>query len=206
MNTEMNINAKLVKELRTEKGWSQQHLADVCDISLRTIQRAEKTATASAETISALSSAFEIEREQLTNIHYKLVRKVTLGRLIALFSGILSLQLFLLLIMDAFTLKLVAGILFGDLAVFSFIWFLLPEDGRFKNRWVKSLPAKDPTKLGWQIAAITIILVQVATITAVQLTTPHAMERLLLSLAIADSAILVVAITVLALRKRLQKS
>lgn len=206
MNTEMNINAKLVKQLRIEKGWSQQHLADVCDISLRTIQRAEKTATASAETVSAFASAFEIEREQFTNWHYKTIRKVTVGRLVALFSGILSLQLFLLLITDAFTFKSVAGILFGDLAIFSFIWFFLPQDGQIKISWAKSLPCRDSKILGWQIAALAIILVQVATVTTVELVIPQAMDRLLLSLAMADGAILVVAIAALALGKRLQKS
>lgn len=57
----MDINAKLVKEQRTSKNWTQQHLADACGLSLRTIQRVERYGNASNDTVSALASVFEIE-------------------------------------------------------------------------------------------------------------------------------------------------
>jgi transcriptional regulator with XRE-family HTH domain len=58
---DMKIDSKLVVKYRNEKAWSQQQLADICDLSLRTIQRAENTANASQETVKALASAFDID-------------------------------------------------------------------------------------------------------------------------------------------------
>jgi len=39
----MKIKKQIVQSLRKEKGWSQQHLAELCDVNLRTIQRVENT-------------------------------------------------------------------------------------------------------------------------------------------------------------------
>jgi len=61
----MKINKELIKSLRTERGWTQQHLADVVGLSLRTIQRIEKNGVTSLETVSALSSVFEVERRKI---------------------------------------------------------------------------------------------------------------------------------------------
>ncbi|MDX1538294.1 helix-turn-helix transcriptional regulator [Arsukibacterium sp.] len=58
---EMKINSEIIVNKRKDKAWSQQHLADVCDVSLRTIQRAENDGNASYETQKALCSAFEID-------------------------------------------------------------------------------------------------------------------------------------------------
>lgn len=61
----MEINAELVKKLRTEHSWTQQHLAEACGISLRTIQRVERYGNASNETVMALASVFEIEQAEI---------------------------------------------------------------------------------------------------------------------------------------------
>jgi transcriptional regulator with XRE-family HTH domain len=61
----MEINAALIKTTRIDKGWTQQQLADIADVSLRTIQRIESTGSASNESVSALCSSFELEREEL---------------------------------------------------------------------------------------------------------------------------------------------
>lgn len=61
----MQLNALFIRELRTERGWTQQQLADICDLSLRTIQRVELHGIASLETSKALASAFEMERALL---------------------------------------------------------------------------------------------------------------------------------------------
>ena len=45
----MKVNAHKLREYRTLKGWTQQHLADVTGLSLRTVQRIEKTGLASQE-------------------------------------------------------------------------------------------------------------------------------------------------------------
>ena len=61
----MDIQASQVRALRTQHGWTQQHLADACAVSLRTIQRIEKDGNAAPETVAALCAVFNVEREQL---------------------------------------------------------------------------------------------------------------------------------------------
>ncbi|GGW56095.1 helix-turn-helix transcriptional regulator [Alishewanella tabrizica] len=61
----MQLNTTLIRQLRAEKGWTQQQLADICNLSLRTIQRVELHGIASLETSKALAVAFGIERQQL---------------------------------------------------------------------------------------------------------------------------------------------
>lgn len=60
----MQLNGLFIRETRTERGWTQQQLADICGLSLRTIQRVELHGIASLETSKALASAFEIERSK----------------------------------------------------------------------------------------------------------------------------------------------
>lgn len=55
----MRIDGQKVKEERAARGWSQQHLADAADLSLRTVQRVENLGAASPETMLALQSALE---------------------------------------------------------------------------------------------------------------------------------------------------
>lgn len=59
----MQIDADKAIELRNKRGWTQQHLADACAVSLRTIQRVEKDGIASQETVAALCSVYEIDRQ-----------------------------------------------------------------------------------------------------------------------------------------------
>jgi transcriptional regulator with XRE-family HTH domain len=61
----MDVNAKKIKSLRTDKGWTQQHLADACAISLRTVQRVERYGNASQDTVLGLSSVFEVAQSEL---------------------------------------------------------------------------------------------------------------------------------------------
>lgn len=56
---EMNIDSTLLIKERKDRAWSQQQLADVFGVSLRTIQRIEKTGIASGDSIQAISSAIE---------------------------------------------------------------------------------------------------------------------------------------------------
>jgi transcriptional regulator with XRE-family HTH domain len=51
----------LVQKLRLQRGWSQEQLAELCTLSVRTIQRIERGQTASLETLTALASVFEID-------------------------------------------------------------------------------------------------------------------------------------------------
>ena len=61
----MNINAALVKKLRTEKSWSQEELATVSGLNLRTVQRIESEATASLQSKKALAAAFDMTVKDL---------------------------------------------------------------------------------------------------------------------------------------------
>ena len=91
----MQLQRKIIKQLRDNRAWTQQHLADACGISLRTIQRVEKYGNASHDTALGLASVLEVELEELKVIPDKnkaIFEKVDL-RLqflmigLALFSG-----------------------------------------------------------------------------------------------------------------------
>lgn len=60
---DMNIDIEVIKQARASKNWTQQQLAEICGLSLRTIQRIEKTGIASHESVASLSSAYEIEKQ-----------------------------------------------------------------------------------------------------------------------------------------------
>jgi transcriptional regulator with XRE-family HTH domain len=62
---DMKIDTHKMVNLRNAKAWSQQHLADVSGLSLRTIQRIEKTQSASQESVRALAAAFDTSPEDL---------------------------------------------------------------------------------------------------------------------------------------------
>lgn len=61
----MLINKQKVRELRNERGWTQSHLAELCDVSLRTIQRIESNGNSSSESLMAISAIFEIDKTLL---------------------------------------------------------------------------------------------------------------------------------------------
>ena len=50
-----------VKELRKERRWSQEYLAELSGLSLRTVQRIESSGKAGHGSIRALAMAFEID-------------------------------------------------------------------------------------------------------------------------------------------------
>ena len=55
----------LVHKLRLQRGWSQEQLAELSALSVRTIQRIEKGQSASAESLKALAAVFEVELSNL---------------------------------------------------------------------------------------------------------------------------------------------
>ena len=61
MAVEMKIDGNLVKRLREERAWSQEHLASVAGLSTRTVQRLEADGNASAESRMAIAAAFGME-------------------------------------------------------------------------------------------------------------------------------------------------
>jgi transcriptional regulator with XRE-family HTH domain len=56
----MRVNAELILQMRRDKAWSQEELAVAAGLNLRTIQRIEKEATASLQSLKALASAFAV--------------------------------------------------------------------------------------------------------------------------------------------------
>jgi DNA-binding XRE family transcriptional regulator len=69
-NMDMKVNADLIIKLRIERAWSQQHLADVCGLSIRTIGRVEKQGSASYDTLKALGAAFDLCPQDLQDISF----------------------------------------------------------------------------------------------------------------------------------------
>lgn len=64
----MEINSNIIKDLRQQKGWTQQHFADASGLSLRTIQRVERDGCAARETALAICATLGIELKQLSII------------------------------------------------------------------------------------------------------------------------------------------
>ena len=62
----MKINAERVKQLRSDRHWSQEKLSEASGISLRTIQRLESSGKASRETVRLLTAVFDIDPAALT--------------------------------------------------------------------------------------------------------------------------------------------
>jgi transcriptional regulator with XRE-family HTH domain len=57
----MKVDAERIRQLREQRAWSQDHLASVAGISLRTVQRVETEGSASAETRLALAAALDVD-------------------------------------------------------------------------------------------------------------------------------------------------
>lgn len=56
----------IVKRLRQKNNWSQEQLATMSGLSIRTIQRVESGQSASLETLKSLASVFETDVSKLT--------------------------------------------------------------------------------------------------------------------------------------------
>lgn len=57
-----------IKMLRLQKAWSQERLADIASVNVRTVQRIEKGEKVSLETLSALASALGVDVQQLSMV------------------------------------------------------------------------------------------------------------------------------------------
>lgn len=61
----------LVKSLRQKHNWSQQQLAHLSGLNIRTIQRVEKGETVGLETLKSLAAVFEIDVSELQDNQLK---------------------------------------------------------------------------------------------------------------------------------------
>ena len=66
---DMQLNQDTIRTLREARAWSQSHLAEVTNLSLRTVQRIEKTGQASLESAKALSSVLDIPLDDLRKLN-----------------------------------------------------------------------------------------------------------------------------------------
>lgn len=65
MDTEMKVDSARIRAERERRAWSQEHLAQVAGLGVRTIQRIEATGAASYESTSALASCLDVPVEEL---------------------------------------------------------------------------------------------------------------------------------------------
>ncbi len=68
----MNVDAKRVLEARLARGWSQEELAAAAELNLRTIQRIERTATASLRSKRAVADALDLNIQDLDDKESKM--------------------------------------------------------------------------------------------------------------------------------------
>jgi transcriptional regulator with XRE-family HTH domain len=57
---DMKLNSAVIRLEREKRAWSQEHLAGVTGLALRTIQRIESTGVASYESTSAIAAVFDL--------------------------------------------------------------------------------------------------------------------------------------------------
>ena len=62
---QMKVNIAMIREARLKRGWSQEQLAMVAGLGLRTVHRVENEGTTSLESAMALASALELGVEDL---------------------------------------------------------------------------------------------------------------------------------------------
>lgn len=62
---DMKIDAQRMRSERLRRAWSQDHLATISGLGLRTVQRIERTGAASLESAAALASVLELPVEEL---------------------------------------------------------------------------------------------------------------------------------------------
>jgi DNA-binding XRE family transcriptional regulator len=59
------VNSEFIKQLRKQKSWTQEQLARVSGLSLRTVQRIEKQSVCSLESKKSLASVLEVDAVSL---------------------------------------------------------------------------------------------------------------------------------------------
>lgn len=62
----MKLDKAKLKQLRDSKAWSQSHFAEISGLSLRTIQRIEKSGIASPESVKSICATFGIQINELS--------------------------------------------------------------------------------------------------------------------------------------------
>ena len=91
---DMKVDSSYIKRERERRAWSQEHLAEVTGLGLRTIQRIEKTGAASYESARSLAAVFGDRRRNAAHrgrprgaAARRAVRRPFLGALAAVVTG-----------------------------------------------------------------------------------------------------------------------
>ena len=96
---DMKINSALIKAEREKRAWSQEHLASVAGLGVRTIQRIEASGSGSPESVKALASVLELSVTDLSFVPKSVKsisaksKRLSIGALV--FSIMLSAGLFI---------------------------------------------------------------------------------------------------------------
>lgn len=59
------MNLYRIRELRQARAWSQEQLAELCSLNVRTIQRIENGEQASLETLGAIAAVMDLKVSEL---------------------------------------------------------------------------------------------------------------------------------------------
>src|SRR5258706_16235885 len=78
--------AHVIREEREKRNPTQEHLAQLADLSPRTIQRLECDGTHSKETLMAVAEAFEVDCKELLRMAQELTEKVELEEILSKLS------------------------------------------------------------------------------------------------------------------------
>lgn len=68
----MKIDAKLLLRPREQRAWSQKMLATAAGLNLRTVQRIEKSASASGQSVRALAGALDVDVQEMMGLQHEL--------------------------------------------------------------------------------------------------------------------------------------
>lgn len=105
--------AEKIRRWRDERHWSQEHLAQLADIGVRTVQRIENGERASNETLMALAAAFNVDVSALTDDVDKRAEVLVQAKLTKMLAG-LRLAVAINFACYLFGMIVFAGIGFGD--------------------------------------------------------------------------------------------
>lgn len=161
MKTEIRYG-KRVKEERLKRGWTQEHLAEVADVTARTVARIEKCEVQGLESLMAIAAVFEMELENLGQVfriaEAKPLRSLTIRR-----AG--DLQVALNRAHDSGLYRPLLLPMRTDLqeraeelleAIFSELQYLSPDEPEIVRSWMQSVkePIEELHGMGMEIFSI----------------------------------------------------
>lgn len=161
MKTEIRYGTR-IKEERLKRGWTQEHLAEVADVTVRTVARIEKGGVQGLESLMAIAAAFEMELGKLGQVfriaEAKPLRSLTIRRpedlQVALNRAYHSGLYRPMLLPMRTDLQERAEELLE--AIFSDLQYLSPDEPEIVRSWVQSVkePVEELHGMGMEIFSI----------------------------------------------------